>query len=132
MVDIDGCVALMAGRSAYDETRVHEDRPNPPVIAAVRAMYGAGHAVIFCSGRTDGCRPATEKWLAEHVAIPYAALHMRAAGDMRKDAVVKREIFDCHIRGQWDVTCIFDDRDQVVAAWREIGLTVMQVAPGDF
>jgi len=56
MVDIDGTVALMCDRSPYDETRVHEDRPNSAVITAVRAMHAAGHAVIFCSGRTDGCR----------------------------------------------------------------------------
>ena len=132
MVDIDGTVALMCGRSPYDETRVHEDTPNTAVIEAVRAMHSAGHAVIFCSGRTDGCREATEKWLAEHVAVPYEALLMRAAGDTRKDSVVKREIFDRHIRDRYDVTCVFDDREQVVAAWREIGLTVFAVAEGKF
>jgi predicted kinase len=132
MVDIDGTTAIMCGRSPFDETRVHEDQPNRAVIAAVKAMYDAGNEVIFCSGRTDGCREATEKWLAEHVGVPYVGLYMRAAGDMRKDSVVKRELFDRHIRKLWDVVCVFDDRAQVVAAWRELGLTVFQVAPGDF
>lgn len=122
----------MTSRSPFDETRVHEDRPNLPVIAAVRAMHAAGHAVIFCSGRTDGCRAATEKWLAEHVAVPYEGLHMRAAGDMRKDAIVKVEIFDREIRDRWNVVAVFDDCRQVVDAWRALGLTVFQVAPGDF
>jgi hypothetical protein len=27
---------------------------------------------------------------------------------------------------------VFDDRRQVVDAWRALGLTVFQVAPGDF
>lgn len=132
MVDIDGTVALMAGRSPYDETRVHEDRANVAVIAAVRAMHAAGHAVVFCSGRTAGCRAATEKWLAEHVAVPYEGLHMRAEGDVRKDAIVKVEIFDREIRDRWNVVAVFDDRRQVVDAWRALGLTVFQVAPGDF
>jgi len=132
LVDLDGTVALMCGRSPYDETRVAEDRPNPAVITAVRAMHAAGHAVMFCSGRTDACRAATEKWLAEHVAVPYAALHMRAAGDMRKDAIVKAEIFDREIRHRWDVTAVFDDRQQVVRMWRSLGLTVFAVAEGDF
>jgi predicted kinase len=132
MVDIDGTVALMAGRSPYDESRVHQDRPNEAVIAAVRAMHAAGHAVIFCSGRTDGCRAATEKWLAEHVAVPYEALYMRRAGDSRRDSVVKVELFDRYIRHQWRVVAVFDDRRQVVDAWRSVGLTVFQVAPGDF
>jgi predicted kinase len=132
LVDIDGTTALMAARSPYDETRVHEDRPNLPVIAAVRAMHAAGHEVVFCSGRTEACRDATEKWLAEHAAIPYAALHMRAVGDMRKDSIVKAEIFDAHIRHAYDVVAVFDDRNQVVAMWRGFGLTVFQVAEGAF
>jgi len=132
LVDLDGTVALMCGRSPYDETRVQEDRPNRAVVQTVRAMHAAGHAVIFCSGRTEACRAATEKWLAEHVAVPYAALWMRPVGDMRKDAVVKRELFDNHIRRNWDVVCVLDDRQQVVDMWRSLGLTVFQVAPGDF
>jgi predicted kinase len=132
MVDIDGTTALQVGRSPYDESRVHEDRPNTAVITAVRAMHAAGHAVVFCSGRTEACREATEKWLAEHVAIPYEALYMRAAGDMRKDSVVKAELFDRHIRHMYDVVAVFDDRQQVVDAWRALGLTVFQVAPGNF
>ena len=132
MVDIDGTVALMADRSPYDESRVAHDRANHAVIAAVRAMHAAGHAVIFCSGRTDSCRDATEAWLAEHVAVPYEALHMRATGDVRKDSIVKVEIFDREIRDKFTVVAVFDDRSQVVQAWRSIGLTVFQVAPGDF
>lgn len=132
LIDIDGTVALMAARSPYDETRVHEDRPNMPVIDAVRAMHTAGYRIVFCSGRTDACRAATEKWLAEHVAVPYEALYMRAAGDMRKDSIVKGEIFDREIRDRYTVVGVFDDRNQVVAMWRALGLTVFQVAPGDF
>jgi hypothetical protein len=132
MVDIDGTVALMHGRSPYDESRVGDDRPNPPVVAAVRAMHAAGHRVIFCSGRTEDCRDATERWLAEHVGVPYEALHMRAAGDIRKDAVVKAELFDTHIRAGYHVVAVFDDRRQVVEAWRALGLTVFQVAEGNF
>lgn len=132
MVDIDGTTAIMCGRSPFDETRVHEDQPNRAVIAAVKAMYAAGNEVIFCSGRTDGCREATEKWLAEHVGVPFVGLYMRAGGDMRKDSVVKRELFDQHIRRFWDVVAVFDDRDQVVNMWRSLGLTVFQVAEGNF
>ena len=132
LVDIDGTTALMAARSPFDETRVHEDRPNAPVIAVIRAMADAGNAVVFLSGRTDACRAATHQWLLEHVRVPFQGLHMRAAGDFRKDATVKRELFDRHIRDRYDVTCVLDDRDQVVAAWRELGLTCLQVAPGNF
>jgi len=53
-------------------------------------------------------------------------------GDGRKDAVVKREIFDREIRDNWRIVGVFDDRQQVVRMWRALGLTVFQVAEGDF
>jgi predicted kinase len=132
LVDIDGTTALMAARSPFDETRVHEDRPNTPVIAVIRAMAAAGHAVVFLSGRTDACRDATHEWLLEHVRVPFQGLYMRPAGDFRKDSAVKRELFDQYIRDRYDVTCVLDDRAQVVEAWRSLGLTCLQVAEGNF
>jgi predicted kinase len=132
LVDIDGTVALINGRSPYDVTRVHEDLPNAPVIAAVRAMHAAGHRIVFCSGRTDDCRDATQAWLATHVGVPYEGLFMRETGDARRDSVVKREIFDREIRTRYRIVGVFDDRDQVVRMWRGLGLTVFQVAEGNF
>jgi len=132
LVDIDGTVALMADRSPYDWSRVGSDAPNPAVIAAVRAMHAAGHAIVFCSGRDEVCRPETEAWLELFVGVPHEALFMRPLDDSRKDAIVKREIFDTRIRDRWRVIGVFDDRQQVVRMWRALGLTVFQVAEGDF
>ena len=132
LVDIDGTVALHGTRSPFDETRVHEDRPNRPVIRAVVAMCVANHALIFMSGRSESCRAATEDWLRRHVSPAWDGLYMRAAGDFRKDSVVKAELFDRHVRDRWDVQAVFDDRDQVVRMWRDLGLTVFQVADGNF
>jgi predicted kinase len=122
LVDIDGTVALMAGRSPYDWMRVGEDEPNPSVITAVRAMHAAGHAIVFCSGRDEVCRAETEAWLELFVGVPYEALFMRPAGD----------IFDHQVRDHWRIVGVFDDRQQVVRMWRALGLTVFQVAEGDF
>jgi hypothetical protein len=57
---------------------------------------------------------------------------MREYGDQRKDSIVKAEIFDQEIRGRYHVVAVFDDRDQVVRMWRSLGLTVFQVAEGNF
>ncbi|MCW2942256.1 MAG: 5-hydroxyl kinase [Actinomycetia bacterium] len=132
LVDIDGTVALMSGRSPFDETRVHQDRPNRPVIAVVRALHAAGNRIVFLSGRTEGCRTDTERWLTEHVGVPFEGPHMRPVGDSRKDSIVKSELFDAQIREAYDVVCVLDDRNQVVEAWRAMGLTVLQVAEGNF
>ncbi|HEX5597289.1 MAG TPA: AAA family ATPase [Micromonosporaceae bacterium] len=132
LVDIDGTIALLNGRSPYDMTRVGEDRPNHAVIAAVQAMHSTGHGIVYCSGRDASARAATEAWLDRHVGVPYLELHLRAVGDNRKDSVVKREIFEREIRDRYEVLGVFDDRMQVVRMWRELGLTVFQVADGDF
>lgn len=139
LVDLDGTVALMNGRGPYDETDVLLDLPNRPVIMVVRALIEAGLDPIFMSGRTDGCRTDTEVWLLKHVfgtemMTPKlrAPLFMRASGDMRPDSVVKLELFNAHIRYQYKIRLALDDRDSVVALWRSLGITCMQVAPGNF
>lgn len=132
LVDLDGTVCLMNGRSPYDETRVITDLPNAPVITTVRALAAAGHLIVAVSGRTEGCRGDSERWLAQHLAVPVEALYMRAVGDTRKDWVVKAELFDRHVRLKYDVRLVLDDRSSVVAMWRRAGLTVLQVAEGNF
>ena len=135
LVDVDGTIALRGTRSPFDETRVHEDRPNGPVIAAVRAFRDAGYEVVFCSGRTEACRAATAEWILRHVGQfdrTNGDLLMRPVGDTRKDSVVKRELFDRLVRHRWNVVCVLDDRAQVVEMWRGLGLTCLQVAEGNF
>ncbi len=57
---------------------------------------------------------------------------MREPHDNRPDWIVKNEIFDKFIRVQWNAKLALDDRNQVVDRYRQMGLTVLQVAPGDF
>ena len=57
---------------------------------------------------------------------------MRRTKDFRKDAIVKTELFEAHIRGQFEVLFVLDDRDQVVEMWRQMGFACLQVAPGNF
>lgn len=131
IVDIDGTLALHNGRSPYDLSLCGGDLPNRAVIDAVRAAFNDGMQVVYCSGREDHARDTTAGWLTKHVGVP-GPLYMRAADDKRKDSIVKRELFDRHIRDKWDVRYVLDDRQQVVDMWRDLGLTVFQVAKGDF
>jgi predicted kinase len=134
IVDIDGTLALHDRRSPYDLSLVHTDKPNPPVVEAVVDAFCQGKQIIFLSGREDSSRKETEEWLHEHVLDRryHAGLHMRATGDGRKDSIVKQELFDKHVRYDYNVVYVLDDRQQVVDMWREIGLTCLQVAPGEF
>lgn len=135
IVDIDGTLALHNGRSPYDLSLCGDDLPNHAVIEAVRAAYNAGMRIVFCSGREDYARDATRAWLLKHIDRGFvldSLLLMRAADDKRKDSIVKRELFDTHVRDHFDVRYVLDDRQQVVDMWRGLGLTVFQVAEGDF
>lgn len=137
MVDIDGTLALHGSRDPYDTSRYSEDTLNRPVAEAVAALHHqTGATLIFCSGRSEAHRRVTADWLLRHFAEPYRiglySLYMRPDGDSRRDDIVKLDLFDAGIRDRYRIIAVFDDRDRVVAAWRSIGLTVFQVAEGNF
>ena len=129
--DIDGTLAKMAGRGPFEWDRVDQDQPNAPVIAVVTALYLAGHPVILVTGRMEQCRGLTSGWLQKHLPFVRCQLHMRPDDDYRKDAVLKRQIYDQHLAGL-EILCVFDDRAQTVEMWRELGLACFQVAEGNF
>ena len=130
LVDIDGTVALCGDRDIYDGAKAHLDTVNEGVAAIIR-MLSRDHLMIFMSGRSDEFREVTEQWLRVN-RFTVDHLHMRAAGDKRKDSIVKHELFNQHVRGKYNIAGVFDDRNQVVEMWRAIGLTVFQVAEGNF
>jgi predicted kinase len=134
LVDIDGTLAKMVQRKPFDWHKVGTDAPMDDIIDLVNNLRVAGAEIVFLSGRDGSCYEATREWLAQHVG-PWtisAHLHMRAPGDNRKDAVVKREIYEGKIRNYYNTWFVLDDRNQVVEMWRGLGLRCLQVAPGDF
>lgn len=128
LVDVDGTLALMGDRGPFEWHRVGEDTPNLPVLELVSHLQDQ---IVVMSGRDESCRDGTAAWLKRH-GIRYDALFMRPAADSRKDSIVKAELFWEHVAPHWNVRGVIDDRDQVVAMWRALGLMCAQVAPGDF
>lgn len=147
MCDLDGTLALIGDRSPYDATACDaKDSPNPAVAACVMAMHAQSFKIVFMSGRDVRYRPETERFIEKHChvvlpdgardAMPYE-LHMRgeddaSTQDSRKDAVVKQELFDRHVRHRFNVVFVLDDRDSVVRLWRDIGVPCFQTSYGDF
>lgn len=132
--DIDGTLAIKGDRDIYDYSRVEVDKPNLPIVRLVQVL-AYDRDIIFMSGRDDSCYEQTRDWIVEHLGYAYPEsieLYMRKTGDKRKDAIVKRELFDEHIRDKYRVDYVIDDRNSVVGMWRSLGLTVLQVADGDF
>jgi len=130
--DIDGTLATIGDRSPYDGKGCAVDLPNKSIIELrhMVSRYEATKVILF-SGRNGDSLPETEKWLLEN-EIYFDELHMRTAGDARKDALIKREMFDKYVKDKYNVRFIVDDRDQVVEMWRSMGITCLQVNYGDF
>lgn len=130
VVDMDGTLALMGDRSPYDVSKCDQDPPNIPVLQTI-LKWQQTHKIIVMSGRTDDGKSKTESWLQKY-GVNYTGLHMRSLGDMRKDTIVKEEMYRTYLEGKYNVIAVFDDRKSVVEMWRSLGLTVFQVAEGDF
>jgi uncharacterized HAD superfamily protein len=131
IVDIDGTISHKTDRDIFDYEKAISDTPDSAVIEVVRALWLQDYKIVIVTGRSEDCIDVTREWLRLHCP-PYFKLYMRGHLDFRKDAVVKREIYENYIEPSFDVLCVFDDRNQVVDMWREIGLKCLQVQPGDF
>ncbi len=140
LVDIDGTALRMTDRGPYDFHLYHADVANEPVAQVIRDYWEAGKTIVYGSGRDDTYYTETMQslkgnglWWDER-----CELNMRpnakepAKGPKRNDAVVKVEMFRELVAPRFNVLFALDDRDRVVKAYRTIGLTVLQVAPGDF
>jgi predicted kinase len=132
--DLDGTLALFAGkRSPYDAKDCDLiDDPNPQVIDTIKLYYNDGNQIIFCSGREDKYEPETRRFIEKHLPGMTYHLFMRKSNDMRKDSIIKEEIYRNNIEGKYFVKLVLDDRNQVVELWRSLGLVCFQVAPGNF
>lgn len=128
IVDIDGTIAERFDRSPFDWSKVGQDKPRSFVIDLIKSYANANDAVvIFVSGRDAVCRAETMRWIGVNMKglgqqIYTTPLHMRKEGDMRKDTIVKEEIFWEHIADKYNVVAVFDDRPVVVSNWHDIGI----------
>ncbi|AXF53099.1 MAG: putative polynucleotide kinase [Caudoviricetes sp.] len=119
IVDVDGTVAEMHDRGPFDWKKVGQDKPRWFVIDMVINYQRQGYEIIIVSGRSDECKQATFNWLEKH-GVPFSELHMRKAGDYRKDDAVKEEIFWTHLADRYNIVACIDDRPQMIRLWHEI------------
>lgn len=130
IVDIDGTLAEMNGRSPFDWDRVDEDFPKRDVIDIVQHLSSSNHIVVM-SGRDSICREKTFNWLRNN-GVNFNWLIMRPKGSQEKDWKVKKELYIEKVLPYYNVKFVIDDRPQVVRMWRkELGLDVMCVGDID-
>jgi len=143
VVDIDGTITKVGDRLKYLKCKpkdwdsfynnCFEDEPVKNICDLVCALSLDGYRIAFCTGRRGSCREQTLKWIDKYLKLeaPYFLL-MREDGDHRHDTEVKPELL---IRAGIDfhsIALVLEDRNSMVGKWRELGLTCLQVAEGDF
>lgn len=123
IVDIDGTIADMDGvRKPYEWDKVGQDKVRQVVVDMVMGLAHYTQHITFMSGRDGVSYYDTLEWLQRYV-MTHSTKHiewdlvMRETGDMRKDYIVKYELFNTHVRGKFNVDAVFDDRDQVLRLW---------------
>jgi len=142
VVDIDGTIAKVGDRLKYlqqekkdwDSFYEHcdEDEPITDIIDVVQALYWDDYKIVFCTGRRESVRFKTMVWIQKNCTILKFDLLMRPDGDFRHDTMVKPELLATAGYTPDNVLCIFEDRDSMVAKWRELGYRCLQVDRGDF
>ena len=141
--DLDGTLALIGDRSPYDSASCAKDHINTPVLECLHAMYLRGYEIIFVSGRSEDHRLQTKEFLdrcntittdmSESTLKMYYSLFMRPSKDNRKDSVVKKEIYENHLEGRYNILFWLDDRPQVIRMARyDLGLTVFALNDREF
>lgn len=132
VVDLDGTLAHMVDRGPYEPLKAASDKVDETLNSLLWFYEDAGYDLVFVSARDGSGYDVAHDWLIEKGGFMEPNLIMRDAGDNRKDAIVKEEIYETCIKPNYNVHLVFDDRDQVVSMWRSKGLTCYQVADGNF
>jgi predicted kinase len=129
--DLDGTLALFDRDrvSPYDRD-FSQDEVNLEVRDFLHMGDGHGYDIIILSGRKERHRVATEAWLKSYY-IPYKSLYMRHDNDDRKDAIVKEEFYNEHVKDSYNVAAVLDDRLQVCRLWHRLGLPLFRVGDPD-
>lgn len=135
--DIDGTLSIVGDRLRHLENKdwdsfykaCGEDEVNEPIAKVCRALM-INNEIIFVTGRREGVRGKTIRWLINNRLWDNShMLLMRRDGDKRHDTIVKPELVHHFID---NIEMIFEDRASMVEKWRELGITTLQVAEGNF
>ncbi len=141
IVDLDGTLCNIDHRLHFlqkekkDWHQFHQscenDTVEPWCQQIIESMKQSSFTIVLMTGRDDGYEDITKSWLTKN-KIPYDLLLMRKSGDHRADHTIKWELFCEHLKNNYEIEFVLEDRKSVVEMWREKGLRCLQCAPGDF
>lgn len=138
--DLDGTLCIHNNRSPFEYHKCDTDLLNENVSNLLFDFLRCGdrRSILFFSGREDSedgtIFTKTLSWIK--INLPWLkesefSLHLRSHGDRRADYIVKKEMFENYVRNKYFVTCILDDRPQVIReCWHKLGLFVFNCQQG--
>ena len=143
--DLDGTLCnikhrehlVQAGQyEEFNAAHVNDD-PHGEVQEMLWCMQNAGHSLIICSGRSEKHRPSTLEWLDKVADVHPDVVLMRPELDYRPDTVVKASLLVDHFGEPLEkirekVLLVLEDRDKMVAFWRNNGFDCWQVRDGSY
>lgn len=144
LCDIDGTLANPEHRLGLIKTKPKNwraffdasilDPAYEDIVWLVKTLHSAGNTILIVTARSEDEREKTTTWLNDVAGLEgiYEKMYMRESGDYRDDSIVKAEILVKIYDDGYTPYMVFDDRDNVVKMWRNIGIRCLQVKPGDF
>jgi hypothetical protein len=142
--DLDGTLADCSHRLQYaqskqwDEFHSHSTEDDVIIrVADLLVSLAATADIVILTGRPEKYRAATQKWLEEsNIALFCDELIMRPDDDWSSDGEMKIKALEKKFGSKEEVLnnvwLVLDDRDSVVEALRNYGLTVLQPAVGGY
>ena len=131
--DVDGVLADVRHRLHHVErspkdwpaffAAMDDDAPLEVGIALALDQSGAGHEIVYLTGRNESYRALTVAWLSRH-GLPEGRLVMRRDSDRRPARLFKPDALR-RIGSASRVVAVVDDDEAVVAVLRRDGWPVL-------
>ncbi len=86
---------------------------------------------MLVSRKKDEYKEQKIRWL-QSPNIEFDFILMRKSGGIRRDSIIKSEIFYENIKDKFFIEFVIDDRPQVIRMWSDIVLLVFQVYDKEF
>ena len=112
------------------------DQPIEEICSLLKSLLKDDtNQVLFCTGRAEDYREKTIEQINQilkgsNIVDIDRFLYMRPKGDLRKDFMVKRDLFKRMIVDGFDPVLVFEDKVTVVEMWQELGLKCLKVTGG--
>jgi len=139
--DVDGTLMDISHRRKFVVQRPKDfdsfrkatefDTRKEDIFTVAKALQAQGHKILISTGRNKSQRAITLKQLMGG-GLVFEKIYMRSDTDFTPDDELKSRFLDRMIEDGYFPIMAFDDRQRVVDMFRSRGLTVFQVAEGNF